>query len=449
MWTPGIELTTNERARNLRVAQCRAHAARISHQRRKAAKQGHVEQGPNTIVGGRRCQNTSCASVTNPPFPYQLRSWAQRHHLWLVGESLFGIDVGSETGQDNNGSHGVKASDLQLTWYSLVQKEPENHVLAVFDQEYQKRSFHLWTTCFSDRVAKYGVYCANVFFRIIPRQAQTSPMLRHMILAHSLACEHWKAHPKHAPSLSIRALHHYTQGLKAMYESRHDTHDFIAAIMMAFLLEARQNHHSRAAQHIEGYEKTIMNYQGLHDDEYRRLKGCYYTMRTYGEMWALAQPYEHTQEPWSVVDARNSIAHTIRQAEEYAGTRDPLQLHQLKVEVGKYLNADKDQYRICDLTLNQEAILLLLHVTVTILPSDAVGWLSSRNDMDQLNHLLSIAEAFLKQARAIKKAEEKELFATLAMLAKSVLRNVHDESCQQRAADLLQCTIVKMTDPGH
>lgn len=447
MWTPGIELTANEKTRNLRASERRAHAAKVSHQRRRATKDIAVKQSSKTPGEESQCLSTGSGSITYESPPLQSWSLAQRDGLWLAAKSLFGDDVASKAEQKENVHQSVKAFDLQLTWYSSMQREPESQCFAIFDSEYQKRSFHLWTTSFSDRAAKFGVYCSSVFFRIIPQHALVSPMLRDMVLAHSFACEHWKADPRHAHSLSVKALHHYTKGLKAMYESKPDTHDFIAAIMMAFLLEARQNHYAGAAQHVGGYEKIIMNYQGVHDEDYQNLKGCYYTMRTYGELWELGQLSEPVQEPWSTFDARNTIAHTIHQAEEYTTTRNPLQLHRIKKDLGTYLNVDKDQYRTKDITLNQEAILLLLHVTVTILPSEIVGWLSSATDPDQLNHLLSIAETFLKQIRRTKESE-KELLITLEMLATSVLRNVLDDGCQQRAVELLQNTLSRMIDLG-
>lgn len=433
----GIDLTSDERTRNLHRSECRAHAAKISHQRRRAAK---VELNRNTLdtvpvssygQGRDRLQAHIPHTTSYSPANYSPEMPQENGLFYTSTKSVLhsGVDDEAEQAEEIT-DHGL-ASQWQPIWMSSIQ-EPANQVYSVFDQDYQKRAFYIWNVAFSDRAAKFGVYCVYVFMRMIPQLAMDSPMVRHMVLAHALATEHWRADSSHANLLPYDALYHYTQGLRAMYKTKCDTHEFLATIVLAFLLEVGQNKHPEAKQHVKGYEEAMAQYRGLHNVEYQMLMGCFLTMRTYSELWALGQQPGQTQGSWSVTEARRIIARIMNEAETCIYERAPLQLQRIKVELGRFMNAEP--YKMHDVDVNQEALLLLLHATVAILPSDIAGWLSD----NQVYHLLSMAEAYLKQGIRMEESEAEELFTTLDMFAEFVLRNVLEEQCQKRAALLLQ-----------
>lgn len=260
-----------------------------------------------------------------------------------------------------------------------------------------------------------------------------------MVLAHALAHEHRRANPKDGPQLSMKALYHYTRGLQAMYRAELRGHDFLAAICMAFLVEAGQNNHSGSMKHVKGYEEVILNYRGEHDSDYRTIKGCYYSMRVYGELMALGRLPQSTTETFSIETARADIVQIISRMEDRVTLRNPHVFHQVKVSLGQWLNAERDKHRTYEISLNREATLLLLHFAVTLMPQNDAGWISCEADPEQVCHLVSAAESYVQEGQHMKAKDQVQLHVTLKTLATCVVKYVPMKTkCHRKAEELLR-----------
>lgn len=445
MFVTGIE-PANSRAKNLLASERRAHAARISHERRKAKKTAalrkpHCIWSPNK---SRTCQPDHYPGYLYPSvgpetdFAQGHSHFGNQHPSTVPKDHDEAGDTDQWTAIGTDGRRSLR-SPSRLAKHPPVLKQMQSDVSAIFDQTYQKQSFYAWTTLLSQRTAKYGFYCRDMFLRVIPQRAMSSPGLQDMILAHALAHEHRRANPKDGPQLSMKALYHYTRGLQAMYRAELQGHNFLAAICMAFLVEAGQNNHSGSMKHVKGYEEVILNYQGEHDREYLTIKGCYYAMRVYGELMALGKLPQGTTGKWSVDKARADIVRIISAMEDRVKLRDPLVFHRVKVSLGQWLNAERDQHRTYEICMNREATLLLLHFAVTLMPQDDAGWLSCEADPDQVCHLICAAEDYVKQGRNMSGKDQAQLIVTLKMLAVCMIRYVpHKTRCHEKAKELLR-----------
>lgn len=436
MWMSGVE-PASIRDKNLLASQRRAHAAKISHQRRKAAKDAAEKKAAKNHV-------TNVFHFVGPDGETIYSNIGPRHDIVNIQYPTTTV-THSEEDQDaiQQIIKGSKENRGLQDWSDLVVSPPmatqvQDEVSVVFEQPYQQRSFHVWTTILSHRTAKYGFHCRDMFLRVIPQRSMNSPALRHMVLAHSLAHEYRKDNPHDSHSLSTRALYHYTKGLKAMYQVNLRDNDFLAAICMAFIVEAGQNNHSGSMKHIKGYEDVFLNYKGEHDEDYWTIRKCYYVMKVLGELMALGRLPERSPEPWSVEKARAKMKKIIHDMENRSAIADPLILHQHKVALGQWFNAERDWKRTYQATIDRQATLLLLHFAITLLPQYEAGDLSYESDPQQSIYLLSAAETYLAQGSRLDAKDQKQLCETLELLAVSIIRNVKDIECRMKATDLLR-----------
>lgn len=445
LFVTGIE-PANSRAKNLLASERRAHAARVSHQRRKATKTA-ASRKPHCVWSTNKSR--TCQPDYHAGLAYQ-SAWLEADFPQSYGHSSnqyfpFAFEVDDEAVDSTQwtatgiGGRRNSRSPSRLAKHPPVFKQMQSEISVIFEHTYQKESFYAWTTVLSQRTAKLGFYCRDMFLRVIPQRAVGSQGLQDMVLAHALAHEHRRANPKDGPQLSMKALFHYTRGLQAMYRAQVQGLDFLAAICMAFLVEAGQNNHSGSMKHVKGYEEVILGYQGEHDSEYRTIKGCYYAMRVYGELMALGRLPRQTTEPYSIERSRRDVVQIISDMEDRVTLRNPLVSHRIKVSLGQWLNAERDQHRSYETSINREAILLLLHFAVTLMPQDDVGWLSGEADPEQVCHLICAAEGYIRQGRNMNVNDWTQLIVTLKTLAVCMVRYVpYKTKCHLKAQELLR-----------
>lgn len=451
LWT-NVTNPTNSKERNLLASERRAHAARISHQRRRAARQAAAKRLPHVkvedafqfvdvngqLISSNVTQHDDLIDVECPTVILTYSKEDEDAIRRMLKDSTKYHD--DESGSDH--SDGSDVSDQSLS--PPVLTHMPDVISTVFDEPYQKQSFQIWTTVLSQRTASYGFYCRDIFLRVIPQLCMNSPALRHMVLAHSLAHQHRRANLCAIKTnlLPTRALYHYTKGLEEMCHVKTQANDFLAAICMASLVEAGQNNHSGTMKHVKGYEEVFQNYQGEHDETYHTLRSCYYVIKIFGELMALGRLPDHQPGPWTVETARESMKKILHSMEDRSSMADPQILLQHKVALGQWFNAERDWNRTYNASINREATLLLLQLAISLMPQYGAGDLSSDVEPRQIIYLLSGANDFLEQRHNLDRGEQKQLYETLELLAISVVKNIKDLECRRRAMDMLQEIIV-------
>lgn len=438
LWTNFVD-PTSSRDKNLLAAERRAHAARISHQRRKAAKEAAARRTPQVKVdnglrfvdsNGDADHTTSQSNddLVSVEYPTVILSYSKDDE-----DAIRQLIEHNKESQDDEHDSDSDGSPLQLT-------HVPDELSAIFEQPYQKQAFLIWTSVLSERTAKYGFYCKDLFLRIIPQLSMNSPALRNMVLAHALAHQHRRANP-HAASqhlLPTRALYHYTKGLQGMCQVKHQDNEFLAAICMASLVEAGQNNHSGTMKHVKGYEEVFMNYQGKYDELYQTLRLGYYVVKIFMELIAVGKSPDHEPGPWTVDKAREDMKKILHSMEDRSSLLDPERLYLHKVALGQWFNAERDWNRTYEASVNRQATLLLLQFAVVLMPQYEAGELSIDVDPRPILDLISGANEFLDRSRHLDVIEQRQLFETLELLAVSIIKNIKDLECRRKATNLLQ-----------
>lgn len=443
LFVTGIK-PSNIRESNRLSSETRAHAARVSHQRRISAKGPAKRTLRRQKTGGvARVSKKAYEAVAAGQEIRKLNlsprtvAWHGQHSLVLPNSPSNASDSSKQDASDA-GDFDIHRYEPFLPEFPLLPRQPLGESFVVFDQTYETRSYHIWTTILSRRTAHYGFHCREVFLRIIPQRALTSSAVRHMVLAHSLAHEYKRARPGEAHELYVKALHHYTKGLQAMYQSDPNTLSFLTAICVAFLIEALQDNYSGLQKHLKGYEEVVVRYQGEHDEDYGSLRGCFYAIRVYGGLMKLGTLHAQSSGPWNVKTSRAHIAEIIHRAGSKAGIRDPLELREIKTALGQWFGADRVQHRTHEATVNRQAIYLLFNFAITLLPEADVGALSCYVDSKQVELLVDEAEMYFDKGKLLRQHEKKELTKTIKLLAECIVGYVPDSSCQEKATKLLQ-----------
>lgn len=164
--------------------------------------------------------------------------------------------------EDTNIDSSIRAMLLQrnkrIPAETLVAlfRPPASQVALVFNHELDRRTFDYWRNVPAIEITRLSGQFAYLWLEDFPRSTLSSPMMKHMLLAHGYLHESLRESGDAKSANTYRAMRHYHEGIRLM-SSGVDQLELLMGAWFAFIYEELRLEYASAMTHIKGCEAIL------------------------------------------------------------------------------------------------------------------------------------------------------------------------------------------------